>query len=185
MPLADVGFPHQGGGADAYPRHGGGADRGEASRPHGTGHHRAEGLKISDTQGRVVAATWERGSALSARTTSAAPLPLPHPPTSAAREQERTTKGRHVRTRARAVPFLRPHDLEQGRETPYKRPQAPHDPTRAIARQSLPRQPFPTLCAHVTAFMSLKAAAYPSQILRNVCFYPGDGQSQAGDHTRG
>lgn len=67
---------------------------------------------------------------------------------------------------------------------PYKRPLARHDPTRAIARQSSPRQPFPTLCAHVTALIA-RAAVYPSQILRNVCCLPGDGQSRAGDRTRG
>lgn len=81
---------------------------------------------------------------------------------------------------------LRSHDPERGTETPLESGLLPsHDPTRAFTRHSSPRQPFPTLCAHVTALVRSRAAVYPSQILRNVCCLPGDGQSRAGDHTRG
>ena len=66
--------------------------------------------------------------------------------------------------------FLRPVYPDGGHRDPLESGLKPsHDPSRALERHSSPRQPFPTLCAHVTAFMSLKAAAYPSQILRNVC----------------
>lgn len=56
------------------------------------------------------------------------PLPPPHRRRPRATKQaeldceltEGTTKRRHVRSRARAVPCLRPTDLDRGRETPLK-----------------------------------------------------------------
>lgn len=136
--------------------------------------------------------TWERPPPfLGSRGTSAG---LSHPLTAdvLARQSvtESTMRKRRVRQgdtlRVRMIVFLRPQDLDRGTETPYKSGLLPsHDPTRAFTRHSSPRQPFPTLCAHVTTLMRSRAAAYPSQILRNVCCLPGDGQSRAGDRTRG
>ena len=79
-------------------------------------------------------------------------------------ESGETTKGRH------SAPSYVLRSRAGQRDPLTSGLQAVSRPPRAFTRQSSPRQPFPTFCAHVTRSDGFRGAVYPSQILRNVCW---------------